>query len=526
VDLLIIVALVLIVLMGLAWMVTLVRKVGPNEALIIYGLGTGGQPKVIKGGGTVVIPLLQSARELSLELMSFDVAPTQDLYTRQGVAVNVEAVAQIKVKSDPDSIRTAAEQLLNKTPQEREGLIRLVMEGHLRGIVGQLTVEEIVKQPEMVADRMRATSAEDMDKMGLEIVSFTIKEVKDKNEYIANMGRPDIALIKRAADIATAEAERDTAIKRAQAMREAAVAQAQADQERVLAETASAAKQAEAQRDLELKKASYLADIRKQQAVADKSYDIQANVMQQQVVAEQVRVERVQREELIKVQEAEIQRRERELIATVLKPAEVERQRIETLAEAERQKRVLEAQGSADAARAEGAGRADATRAMGLAEAEVIRAKGEAEADAMRMRADAYSLYNQAAILDKLLSGLPELARAIAGPLSNVDKITVVSTGASDGRGAGANQITADIARMIAQMPELFETLTGIRVADLVSRLAGLDGAGPGAPTATHAQPAADAEGGRTVIEGQATPRPARGDGTARSSEPETPASS
>ncbi len=526
VDLLIIVALVLIVLMGLAWMVTLVRKVGPNEALIIYGLGTGGQPKVIKGGGTVVIPLLQSARELSLELMSFDVAPTQDLYTRQGVAVNVEAVAQIKVKSDPDSIRTAAEQLLNKTPQEREGLIRLVMEGHLRGIVGQLTVEEIVKQPEMVADRMRATSAEDMDKMGLEIVSFTIKEVKDKNEYIANMGRPDIALIKRAADIATAEAERDTAIKRAQAMREAAVAQAQADQERVLAETASAAKQAEAQRDLELKKASYLADIRKQQAVADKSYDIQANVMQQQVVAEQVRVERVQREELIKVQEAEIQRRERELIATVLKPAEVERQRIETLAEAERQKRVLEAQGSADAARAEGAGRADATRAMGLAEAEVIRAKGEAEADAMRMRADAYSLYNQAAILDKLLSGLPELARAIAGPLSNVDKITVVSTGAGDGRGAGANQITADIARMIAQMPELFETLTGIRVADLVSRLAGLDGAGPGTQPSTHAQPAADAESGRTVIEGQATPRPARGDGTARSSEPEPPASS
>jgi flotillin len=137
-DMLIIVALVLIILMGLAWMVTLVRKVGPNEALIIYGLGTGGHPRVIKGGGTVVLPLLQSGRQLSLELMSFDVAPTQDLYTRQGVAVNVEAVAQIKIQSDPDSIRTAAEQLLTKAPQEREGLIRLVMEGHLRGIVGQL----------------------------------------------------------------------------------------------------------------------------------------------------------------------------------------------------------------------------------------------------------------------------------------------------------------------------------------------------------------------------------------------------
>ena len=159
-ELIIIVALVLIILLGLMWIVTLVRKVGPNEALIIYGLGTHGQPRVIKGGGAVVLPLIQSAKSLSLELMSFDVAPQQNLYTKQGVAVNVEAVAQIKVKSDPDSIRVAAEQLLTKTDQEREGLIRLVMEGHLRGIVGQLTVEEIVKQPEMVADRMRATSSQ------------------------------------------------------------------------------------------------------------------------------------------------------------------------------------------------------------------------------------------------------------------------------------------------------------------------------------------------------------------------------
>ncbi|HEX7190299.1 MAG TPA: flotillin family protein, partial [Thermoanaerobaculia bacterium] len=162
------------------------RKVGPNQALIVFGFrGT----RVIKGHGTVVLPMLEHAHELSLELMSFDVAPQQDMYTKQGVAVTVEAVAQIKVKSDPASIQTAAEQFLTKSPQEREGLIRLVMEGHLRGIIGQLTVEEIVKQPEMVADRMRSTCAEDMTKMGLEVISFTIKEVRDKNEYITNMGR-------------------------------------------------------------------------------------------------------------------------------------------------------------------------------------------------------------------------------------------------------------------------------------------------------------------------------------------------
>ena len=159
--------------------------------------------------------MMENCRELSLELMSFDVAPQQDLYTKQGVAVTVEAVAQIKVKSDTESILTAAEQFLTKTDQEREGLIRLVMEGHLRGIIGQLTVEEIVKQPEMVGDRMRSTCADDMNKMGLEVISFTIKEVRDKNEYITNMGKPDVARIKRDADVATAEADRDTAIRRA-----------------------------------------------------------------------------------------------------------------------------------------------------------------------------------------------------------------------------------------------------------------------------------------------------------------------
>src|SRR5881397_263771 len=289
----------------------LYRKAGPHEALVVYGFrGT----RIIKGRGSVIFPMVEMCRGLSLELMSFDVAPQQDLYTRQGVAVTVEAVAQIKVKSDPESIQTASEQFLTKGPSEREGLIRLVMEGHLRGIIGQLTVEEIVKQPEMVAERMRSTCAEDMNKMGLEVISFTIKEVRDKNEYITNMGRPDIVRIKRDADVAAAEAERDTAIKRAEATRAAAVARAQADQERVMAETLSAAKQAEAQRDLEIKKASFKEMTMKQQAQADKAYELQTNVQQQAVIAEQVKIQQVQKEQEIKVQEAEIQRRERELI--------------------------------------------------------------------------------------------------------------------------------------------------------------------------------------------------------------------
>src|SRR5499426_991530 len=324
---------ILAVMLLMLLLAKMFRKAGPNEALVVYGFrGT----RIVKGGGTIIFPMVETCRELSLELMSFDVAPQQDLYTKQGVAVTVEAVAQIKVKSDPESIQTASEQFLTKGPAEREGLIRLVMEGHLRGIIGQLTVEEIVKQPEMVSDRMRSTCAEDMNKMGLEVVSFTIKEVRDKNEYILNMGKPDVARIKRDADVAAAEADRDTAIKRALATREAAVAKAQADQERVLAETLSQAKQAEAQRDLEIKKATYAELVKKQQAQADKAYEIQQNIQQQQVVAEQVKVQLIEREQQIKVQEAEIARHQNELIATVLKQAEVERKRIETLASAEK----------------------------------------------------------------------------------------------------------------------------------------------------------------------------------------------
>lgn len=446
-------ALALVFLLGM--FARLYRKAGPHEALVVYGFrGT----RIIKGRGSVIFPMVENCKLLSLELMSFDVAPQQDLYTRQGVAVTVEAVAQIKVKSDPESIQTAAEQFLTKTPQEREGLIRLVMEGHLRGIIGQLTVEEIVKQPEMVGDRMRSTCADDMNKMGLEVISFTIKEVRDKNEYITNMGRPDVARIKRDADVAAAEAERDTAIKRAEATRAAAVAKAQADKERVLAETLSQAAQAEAQRDLQVKQANFLETVQKQKASADKAYEIQTNVMQQQVIAEQVKIEQVQKTGQIAVQEAEIQRRERELIATVLKQAEIERRKIETLAEAQKQKLIFEADGQAAS-----------TRATGEAEADIIFKKGEAEAKAMNVKAEAYQEYNQAAVIDKLISNMPEIVKALASPLANVDKITIVSTG--DGHAAGMNKITGDVAAMAAQIPALFETLSGMQFSELLSKV-------------------------------------------------------
>jgi flotillin len=445
--------LMLIFILGI--ITSLYRKAGPNEALIVYGLfGT----KVVKGHGTMIFPMVESFRQLSLELMSFDVAPQQDLYTKQGVAVTVEAVAQIKVRSDQPSILTAAEQFLTKDPQQREGLIRLVMEGHLRGIIGQLTVEQIVKEPEMVGDRMRGTCAEELSKMGLEVISFTIKEVRDKNEYISNMGRPDVARIKRDADVATAEAERDTAILRANALRDSSVNKAKADQERVIAETASATRQAEAQRDLDIKKAEYSEQSRRTQATADKAYELQTNVMLQQVTAEQVKVQQVEREGQIKVQEAEIQRNEKQLIATVLKGAEIERQRIENMAAAEKNRLTAEAEG-----------RAAAIRVQGEAEADIIFQKGSAEAKAMNVKAEAYQQWNQAAVVDKLLTNMADVVRAMAEPLSKVDKITIVSTGNDDS--TGAHKITGDMTRIAAQVPALFEALSGMDIKQLMSNV-------------------------------------------------------
>jgi flotillin len=209
---------------------------------------------------------------------------------------------------------------------------------------------------------------------------------------------------------------------------------------------------------LEVKKAAYAEMVKKQQAQADKAYDIQTNIMLQQVRAEEVTVMQVQKEHEVKVQDAEILRRDRELTATVYKQAEYERKRIETLAEAEKQRLIIEADGHAAS-----------IRAQGEAEAEIIFKKGEAEAKAMNVKAEAYQQFNQAAIVDKLITNMPEVVRALAAPLAHVDKITIVSTG--NGDAAGMHKITGDITKMAAQIPALFETLSGMPLSELFAKV-------------------------------------------------------
>jgi flotillin len=242
----------------------------------------------------------------------------------------------------------------------------------------------------------------------------------------------------------------------------------------VLAETISLTRQSEAQRDLDIKKAEYLETVKRQQATADKAYEIQTSVMQQQLVAEQVKIHQIEKEHEILVQDAEIQRRERELIATVLKPAEIERRRVEAIASGERQRLISEAEG-----------RASATRTQGEADADIIFRKGDAEAKAMNVKAEAYQEWNQAAVVDKLISSLPEIVRALAAPLANVDKITIISTG---GDTAGMNKITGDIATMAGQIPALFETLSGMQMSELFAKVKSI---GDGQPRTIETKKAA-----------------------------------
>lgn len=471
---------IVVAILGLLSIVSILahmfQKAGPDEALVIYGMGGN---NVITGGGRIVWPLVQTCKRISLALMSFDIAPTNDLYTNQGVAVTVEAVSQIKIIDTNESIKTASIQFLSKSFEERETMIKQVMEGHLRGIVGTLTVEQIVKDPEMVQSRMLATCQLDLSKMGLEVRSFTIKNVKDANGYIENMGKPEIARVFKEAQIAEAVASKETETFKASANRDAAIAKTNAEQATVTAQTLSQSQQAENTKDLNLKKAKYDAEVETARADKENAYNLRTAELKQNLTEQEWKIAEIERQGQVKVANAEIERKQKELEASIIKPAEAQARaiKIENQAKAEANAYVtkLENQAKAEAnaltIKLENEAKAEATRAVGMSEAEIIKAKGIAEAETIQAKAEAFANYSQAAILDKLLSGIPELAKAIASPLNNVDKITVISTG---GDTAGMGKITKDVTNMMAQVPEVIETLTGVNISDLLNKLGGL----------------------------------------------------
>jgi flotillin len=458
-------------------------KVGPNQVLVISGKartvvnadGTRQRVgfRIRQGGGTFVWPILERVDTLSLELMTLEVR-TPEVYTVAGVPIVVDGIAQIKVRGEDVAIRTASEQFLGKTQNEIAQIALQTVEGHLRAILGTLTVEEVYKNRDAFAARVQDVAATDLVNMGLTIVSFTIRDIRDSQGYLDALGKPRTAEVKRDAVVGEAYAQRDATIESARAN--------QAGQE---AKYAADTKIKEAERDYNIKVAEYKGAASTKQAEADLAYDLQKFTTEQKVKEQEVQVEVINKQKQVDVQEQEIARRTKELTATIERPAEAERSRVQTLAEAEQFRLRTTAQGQADAIRATGVAEADANKARGLAQADVIKAQGFAEAEAMAKKAEAWRAYNEAAITNMFIDKLPEIAAAIAQPLAKTDRIVVISSG---GDSAGADKVTKDVTNIIAQLPPVIEALTGVKLQEMLSRLPSLGQAAqqPAKPADEH----------------------------------------
>ena len=466
----------------LIWMVlSRYTKVGPNDVLIVSGrkhrfvdpdgtVRTRGF-RIVKGGGTFVYPIVEKVDILSLELLTIDVQ-TPEVYTSKGVPVKVDGVAQIKVKGDDISIATAAEQFLSKGTDEIKSIAMQTLEGHLRAILGTMTVEEIYQNRDAFASKVQEVAAGDMANMGLGIVSFTIRDIRDTQGYLDALGKPRIAQVKRDAQIAQAEADRDAMIKSSQATQAGQEAKFQAD-----------SKIAEAQRDFQSNVASYQATVNQKKAEADLAYDLQKFKTGQLVKAEEVQVQIVEKQKQIELQQQEILRKQRELEAMVQKPADAERYKVETLANAKKFQLETEATGAAsatkatgfanaDVAKATGLAEAEANKARGLAEAAIIEAQGKATASAMQQKAESFKQYNEAAVIELIVRVLPEIAGKISEPLSKTERMVIINNG--NGTGGGASKITGDVTQIISQLPPVLEALTGVRFEKLLEQVPAL----------------------------------------------------
>lgn len=442
------------------------KTVGPDEAMIVTGsfLGSknvlddesgGRKIKIVRGGGAFILPVFQQSNFLSLLSSKLDVS-TPEVYTSQGVPVLADGVAIIKIGGSVEDVVTAAEQFMGKPVDALQKEAQEVLEGHLRAILGTMTVEELYQNRDKFAQEVQAVAALDLKKMGLQIVSFTIKDVRDKQGYLEALGRPRIAEVLRDADVAEASAKRDARIQKAKA-----------DEEAQKAELIRDTNVAEALKGKELKIAAFKREQDTAKAEADQAYAIQTAKSKQVTVEEEMKVELVRKEREIDLQEKETQRRQKEFDANVKKKADADRYAIEQAAEAEKTKRLRVAEADAEQKRLQGNATADARRAEGTAEADVIRLRGLAEAEAKEKLAEAFAKFGEAAVLDVIVKMLPELAGKVAEPLKSIDKLTVVDTGNGEGAARVSNYVTS----LMSTAPEMVKSVTGLDFMELARNL-------------------------------------------------------
>lgn len=429
---------IVVIILILIFLATHRKTALPNEVLIISGAlisgkhsfkdVNGNRVKLITNGGSFILPILQRWDVLSLNTRTIEVA-TPEVYTQQGVPIIVNGTVILKIGSSQEEVATAAEQFLGKNDAQINAEATEILEGHLRAILGTLTVEDTYQNRDAFAEKVQDVASSDLAKMGLQIISFTIKDIADQNGYLDSLGKKQIAEVKKNAAIAEAAASRDTRIQ-----------QAQADQEAKQQEIERQTQVADAQREQQVK----LADFKKQQEIAQAQAD-------QAAIVEQMKAKQVQKEKDIELAQKDAELQEQQLNASVRKQADADLYKAQRAAEAQKAAQIAAAeanakqvelaaeananqvklQADADAQRTERIGQAEAsaTAATGLAEAEKTKAVGLAQAEAIAKQAEAAKQLDESGRFKMVIEAMPKIIEAAMSPYANVDSIKLYGNG-------------------------------------------------------------------------------------------------
>ena len=441
-------------------------KAPPDMAFIISGIKK--KSKIVIGKAAIRIPFFERLDKLNLRLIPIDVKTSNAVPTADYININVDATVNVKISNEPEKLRLAAENFLNKNTEYIAGVAREVLEGNVREIVGKMKLEEMVSDRQKFATLVKENAEPDLAAMGLDIISFNVQNFVDGNEVIENLGIDNIVKIKKAAAIARAESERD--IK---------VAQAAADKESNDAAVAAQTEIAKKQNELAIKRSELQQEADTKKAMADAAYEIQKEEQRKTIEVTTANADIAKQEREIELKQKEVAVKEQALEAEVKKQAEADKYAAQQKADAvlyQRQKEAeakqFEAQRQAEARKAQAEAdrfakeqEAEGIRAVGEAEAAAIQAKGVAEAEAMEKKAEAYAKYNKAAVAEMMIKVLPDVAAKIAEPLGQIDKITIIG---GDGGSNGVDQVAGNVPAVMAKLFESMKEATGIDLADIV----------------------------------------------------------
>ncbi|NXO63949.1 FLOT2 protein, partial [Phainopepla nitens] len=391
------------------------------------------EKQYVYGGWAWAWWCITDTQRISLEIMTLQ-PRCEDVETAEGVAITVTGVAQVKIMTEKELLAVACEQFLGKNMQDVKNVVLQTLEGHLRSILGSWAKSTRVAAS---VNRLRESwlitqppGREGRCQHGLLLPA--LPDVYDKVDYLSSLGKTQIAAVQRDADIGVAEAERDAGIREAECKKEMLDVKFMAD-----------TKIAESKRAFELQKAAFTEEVNIKTAEAQLAYELQSAREQQKIRQEEIEIEVVERKKQIEVEQKEVLRMEKELMATVKQPAEAEAYRIQQIAEGEKVKQILLAQAEAEK-----------IRKMGEAEAFVIEAVGKAEAEGLKLKAEALQKYGEAAQLALVLDALPEIAAKVSAPLSKVDEIIILS--------GEKGSTMSDVNRLLAEVPASVRAITGV----------------------------------------------------------------